>query len=348
MVDNSQSVHPGTRHESYIVREAGDSDVQSILGLFADVSGVARRQRLADAWDWRWHHGPGDDDGRNGYRGAVALFKGKVVGTVTWFPARFLVGERAVNAYWQVDSLVHPDHRRKGLASRLITLGSDAAVMMAKGTSDAMLAARLRNGYRIWETSGEWSRNISFSQRCARFVGKPLARIASAIPAAIAPGIPEKPGSVDVYSGPFDEGFTSLWQDCRRADMGMGRRDAEVLNWRYRELPGSEYDVLVCRHCDGSLAGYVVIELFDRRRRLRGAIIDLLCPFDSERILDDLLAGAVNHLQAKGADSATCYAAHPRVIAALERCGFRRSQPQPMTVLGELPAAVHVTSGDGF
>lgn len=329
---------------SYVVRRAGDGDKDELLALYEEVSGSERRARLENSWNWRWHERPLAEQG--GYSGVVASISGRIVGSVTWYPACFYASGRPVRAFWQIDSLVHPDHRRRGLAGRMITFGSEDTVMMAKGTSESMLAARLRKGYAKLEPSGEWHRTLSFDQRCQRVLGRVAGRLISPVADFFVREMPKRPASVAPMAGDFGPEFDHLWNTCR--DCVVGARDAASLNWRYHQYPGGSYEVLVKRTAQGQLAGYVVVAFFERRSRRRGSIVDLLCGFDHAIDAHQLIAGALWHLKKGGADSVECYATHPVLIGALEECGFRRRGVEPMTMLGNLPEPIHVTAGDGF
>jgi hypothetical protein len=228
----------------------------------------------------------------------------------------------------------------------MITFESDGTTMMAKGTSESMLAARLRKGYAKVESSGEWYRNISFDQRFERVLGRVVGGLISGLPDVFVRKMPKKPASVTFLAGDFGREFDCLWRACQ--DCCLGARDAESLNWRYRNYPGGDYDVLVKKTAQGELRGYVIVEFFERRSRRRGSIIDFLCRFDDTHAGHELIAGALWHMKERGADAADCYATHPVLCEALESCGFRKRGAHPMTVLGSLPEPIHVTAGDGF
>ena len=331
---------------SYVIRRAGDGDKDALLALYEEVSGGVRRARLEACWDWRWHDRPLPQPGQGGYRGVVASLNGTIVGSVTWYPACFYASGKAFGAFWQIDSLVHPEHRRRGLAGRMITFDSDDTVMLAKGTSESMLAARLRKGYGTVEPSGEWQRPLSFDQRCRRMFGRFAGTLLSRVPDMLIRKMPRRPACVSFMAGEFGPEFDNLWRHCQTCVLGA--RDAASLTWRYRKYPGGDYDVLVARNYHGQLLGYVIVEFFERRARRRGSIVDFLCRFDQASVARELVAGALWHLKESGADAADCYATHPLLVSALQSCGFRLRGVQPMTVLGRLSGPIHVTAGDGF
>jgi hypothetical protein len=91
---------------------------------------------------------------------------------------------------------------------------------------------------------------------------------ASAIPAAAGnvlldlyrwPSLRRKPRGLEVseHVGAFEEEFSQLDAAVRRGNVIRGRRSAAHLNWRYREDPLQQYQVLTARR-EGELMAFVV------------------------------------------------------------------------------------------
>src|SRR5260370_18158788 len=60
-------------------------------------------------------------------------------------------------------------------------------------------------------------------------------------------------GSLEVseHVGPFGEGFSHLDAGIKKPDVIRARRRAPVLNWRHREHPLPQYEVLTARSTGG-------------------------------------------------------------------------------------------------
>ena len=331
----------------YTIRSFAGRDKDRLLAFFEELSRPERAVGMAQRWHWERELDPRAVAGEAPY-GAVAEADGKIAGSVSFMPAGLFIGGRPVEAYWQYDSMVHPDYRRRGIASKLITHGAEHAVMLAKGTSQAMLATRQRNGYKIVESSGYWIRNLSFTPRVARVMGRFLARLVGGLLNLALRKPPPPSPEVVTLAGDFDDAFDGLWEDAREAYPAITLRNQETLQWRYREKPDSEYSVIVFRK-DRGLRGYAVLETFTRRQRLRGKIVDLLTRRDDEEARRELLAAALAMHRANGADSVYCYATDATLIGSLKSLGFGpKRRPDPMTVLGELPESPYITEGDGI
>src|SRR5262249_36006222 len=68
---------------------------------------------------------------------------------------------------------------------------------------------------------------------------------------------------IGLHSGRFDEEFTALDRRVGAGDAVRGRRAADDLNWRFREDPLNEYQVLTARRA-GELAGFAVLATSQR------------------------------------------------------------------------------------
>jgi hypothetical protein len=67
---------------------------------------------------------------------------------------------------------------------------------------------------------------------------------------------------LEEYSSPtFDERFDELFEATENKAIIRQVRSSEFLNWRYRDVPGSEYKTIVSYGEDGRLNGYIIIRL---------------------------------------------------------------------------------------
>ncbi|MFW5939908.1 MAG: GNAT family N-acetyltransferase [Halolamina sp.] len=95
----------------YAVRTYDDSDLDGILALYETVFGKSRGR----AWfEWRY-----DTPYVEEPQVVVAAQSGSVVGAVPFITFRFETGEGSVLAVQPADAMVHPDHRRRGLLTRM-------------------------------------------------------------------------------------------------------------------------------------------------------------------------------------------------------------------------------------
>jgi hypothetical protein len=350
------------------VRAGTDADRPGILQLLEAVFGPGQARRTDQLWDWQWQRDPRLP--RPGYRGAVALWGDRVIGSVGFMPAALHAHGEPMAAVWAVDGAVHFGWMRQALKKQ--RAAAKAAGTRTKGKRGGSIAAELLNhpiagpmilgklvstpmqvvgrkiGFHDVEGSGYLARNLSFTPRIARFTGALVAPVLGLLPNLVAGRIARAPATVSVHEGEFDTGFDALWARCGGDYPCVARRDAIVLNWRYRNHPFRSYTTIVDRKGD-LVRGYAVVTTFEKRRCLRGRIVDLFTRWEDESVAHGLLAGALRELRRQGADRVDCYLADDTLVPALGSVGFvRRSGYVPLMVRWPgAEAPLYVLAGDG-
>jgi len=122
--------------DDYRIRPFRPSDRAGFLSLYETVWG----SRKDPEWfDWRFGSNPYGDS----VRMVVAETDDRIVGAEPLLPFRLRVGDRRLAAFQPVDWLVHPDHRRRGLftrmTERLLAHHADDATLMFNFPTDALL-----------------------------------------------------------------------------------------------------------------------------------------------------------------------------------------------------------------
>jgi hypothetical protein len=132
---------------------------------------------------------------------------------------------------------------------------------------------------------------------------------------------------IAIHPGRFDEEFTALDRRVGGGDAVRGRRAAEDLNWRYRDDPLNEYQVLTARR-SGELAGFAVVATGPRD----AVVVDLFGLLSSAETAD-LLDAAAHLGQAAGLESvSTLISADHPLIAPLRTAGFHARESGPSVV----------------
>jgi hypothetical protein len=116
-VTPSHSVDAATENR-YEVRLFESGDREGYLALYDEVLGTA-----SDAWfAWKYENNPYTDH----VPIAVAEHDGRIVGAKSNFGLRVRWGDQTGRALQPCDTMVHPDHRREGLYSRMTELVKEA------------------------------------------------------------------------------------------------------------------------------------------------------------------------------------------------------------------------------
>ncbi|WP_458189946.1 GNAT family N-acetyltransferase [Haladaptatus sp. NG-WS-4] len=113
MADRTGDYGDSSGDDSYLIRQYEPGDRGGVLALYETVFGDRRGR--GDWFDWKFVENP--------YRSQVPICvaerDGRVVGARPSLPLPLSVGGRRELALVQVDPMVHPDHRRRGLFTRM-------------------------------------------------------------------------------------------------------------------------------------------------------------------------------------------------------------------------------------
>lgn len=132
---------------------------------------------------------------------------------------------------------------------------------------------------------------------------------------------------IGLHLGRFDEEFSALDRRVGGGDGVRGRRAAEDLNWRYREDPLQEYQVVTARR-RGELVGFLVMSTVHQD----SIVVDLFGALSSDGMAD-LLDAAAQLGHAAGLESLhTLISADHPLTAPLRTAGFRARESGPHVV----------------
>lgn len=351
------------------IRPGTDSDRPQILARMEEVFGSGPARRAEQLWDWQWHQDPRLPT--PGYRGVVAEWRGQIIGNLGTIPAGLHIAGAPVQAWWFVEVLVHwgltrralREHRRagasgapnlsQGIAAALFDHPAAGPIQLGKHVSDPLMSIADKLGFVRQPETGTLHRRVSIKRPLGRLLGRPLGNLlGSALDLGLGP-LPRSRQAAVLHEGPFDGRFDALWESVKDAYPAICRRDAQLLEWRYRRHPDADYRVLTIDSPNG-LKGYTVIKTYEHGGRWRGKIVDLLAAPQDQETQEALLAGALRELRGQGVERAECFYVGSRLMAILSRLGFRprlsKSQrPQPLRTR-HLPASargLYVTQGDG-
>ena len=275
----------GTSGAEYRVRRYDAADRDAVLGLY---------ERILDTpsgpwFDWKFRDNP--------YAERVPIFvverDGEVVGARPNFPLGVSVGGEPETAVLQVGAMVHPDHRRRGLFTRMVTdvydhyAERDPVTSIGFPNDDAKAAllaldAKLSLDHSVVETFPTYYRVQNPSSMLgANGDGGSLGTLARlATPAAR--GYLGTRDALARSSGDFDvrqhdeipvEQLASLAETHRPAGV-HARRDEEFYRWRF-DYPAYDYTAYTASR-GGSLVAGVVVGTRTRRGTTVANLTDVL------------------------------------------------------------------------
>lgn len=135
---------------TYTVRRYRPTDREAFFSLYETVFA----ERPADEWfSWKYESNPYFE----GVPMIVAADGDDLVGAVPLFAQRLRVGSHTVRTFQPADVMVHPDHRKRGLFTRMIeesyeSFRTDEPTLLIGFPNDAALPGWLKTGWEIVET----------------------------------------------------------------------------------------------------------------------------------------------------------------------------------------------------
>ncbi len=261
-------------------------DVDGILDLFEVVFG----QRIdRSVWDWKHRLHPAGES----FSFVAENTRGKVVAHHSYMPWKMRVAGRELIACQGVDLMVHPDHRRRGLANELVTAGrremiergwhfvfgfpgheSYRILLQRLGSKDLMSLPYLYLSHR----------RLIAAVRNARATETTALRFGKSVSLALPRGVRVR----EIHA--FDETANALDQQTGGENEVITVRDSKYLNWRFFSHPTRRYTVLSIEN-EHELQAYCAV---------RGCEILDLQTVDEPEVARCLIAQVVRHIRLQG------------------------------------------------
>jgi N-acetylglutamate synthase-like GNAT family acetyltransferase len=342
----------------YTVRRFSSADVRGYLDLLDAVWGVAKS---TDWFRWRFTDNPYVSETPS----VVATHDGEVVGVESCLALRLHVGSRESLVFQPVDWAVHPDHRKRGLCTRMTErlvdeLAESPAALYFNFPSAELLPCLRKFGWRFTAAPRTWCRIQNPGALTARAAGTESSLSATLraslgrLAAPVAEGYlryrdrtagPDTHETVErAATIPVDE-FVALYE--RTVPEGVHVvRDSAFYRWRF-ENPRWEPTTYLARHNGRLLAACIACAETTGAGYDRTSVLDVL-PRDgsaSDEVLEGLLAAVV--ADATEADILRVNAAgFPTQV--LRAVGFWPTDAAPLSLVStSTPMAVRPLSLDG-
>jgi GNAT superfamily N-acetyltransferase len=325
------------------------SDEQALLSFLRHA--YPDDPRKCDPAFWRWHYLENPYTAVDDIPLWVVKNGSEVVGQLATIPVDLKVGEATTRAIWILDFIVSENYRGRGLGKRLVLAAREwCPTMITLGINEQSTAV-----FRSlqWEALGGLHRYHKLL-----FPGYAFGEIAKVAPLRVLANLGFAPSRAKLARRiegdnaairsitSFDGAFSQLWSRASVQWPCAVKRDPDFLDWQFRRQPGKQFEVLGYYEGD-LLAGYVV--LFFRKPERGGvspkAAITDLCyqPEFADRIIEGLLAAALQQTLARRAGSLVTDILDERVEAWLKRYGFWqiKNSPQFMASTNERQELVY-------
>jgi predicted N-acetyltransferase YhbS len=269
-------------------------DKDQILDLTRKIFGDVEISK-SDFFDWQYLRNPEGE--------AIVITArddDKIVGVESILPMNIIVDQKIVKASLSCNSYVHPNYRKKGIFSKLISIVQEESM---KKDISCIYGVANDNSFDSFIKKG--SHEISNMPilfrplRLSNYFSFPLNSILRPfdniwkIKKNVNPNITQ-------FNDYFDESFEILVKKASQNIPIIKQRTKEFLNWRYKDHPTREYKTFVLNE-NSILGGYIIIRKTNVNGKSIGIIVDFLVdPDTNPKKIRDLVQIALDDLWNSG------------------------------------------------
>lgn len=323
----------------YTVRGFSPGDEESIVDLLCLVFSewADRGESAVDHWRWMYLDNP------LGFSSIyLTELEGEIVAVAHDLYINVKHGEDHFIAAYGTDAAVHPDHRRKGLYSRLLyprlEVRAKKSDFQYRYTTNPILLERVNRRHEkeppfhtmpfdinkhLWiddidlhlkmtKTRKPWLKKLGYE------IQKSATQIRHLFDESTGNDVFVDINQIDR----FDSNIDDLWRKIEPHYDFIVKRDRKYLNWRYCDPRSGDYVILQADDHSETL-GYIVSSIIVRQGYPTGYIVDLLASPDRRDVVNALVKAAMNVIKKKGVNTirALMVKGHP-YASTLERNRF--------------------------
>ena len=289
--------------------------MDSLFELTKAVGGdkVPEKERWLRGWKWAHIDNPAGIS-----RIWLAEHNGKLVGQYPLILEDMKVGREIIKGAQIVDTMTHPEYRRRGIA---YSLGKKALNELEKETIHLVFGFPNQQAYPLHIKSG-WLDVCSFQVmikplNLKNILQKYFVRNRLLLNIFTAAGnliiktffrskkVPEEDMMKIRKISHFDDRINEFWNKIANDYNIIRIRDKKYLNWRYVDVPNADYTIFVAEE-SGEICGYIVLGCRNENCLTWGYIYDIIALTGRVDTIQCLIAKAVEYFSAKKADAIGC------------------------------------------
>jgi len=331
------------------IRRATLDDRPEIFRLIQQAYGQRGQYKIPDRWEWLFVNNP------SLRKFELPVFiavedTGKFVGQSCAMLEQVKIGSEFYRLGWAVDTVVLPEYRGQGIASKLQKINDESQefymalwmesiasrkIKMSLGSVDLDPVPVYRRYLMFtpdifrYATLGRDAENQSrlkrwFSGRLRlSFLNRFVVFVRNSWHDLWNQQIVQKPdqslGLTEVDT--FPEDVDQLWERLSSKFYAIVKRDRIHLNWKYVDQPHMDYRRVVARR-KGEICGYLVMRKGKPPERNKGVISDFFVDPSDERAISTLLSFAVSYFRQQKVTEIITATTIPEYQSCLGRLGF--------------------------
>jgi GNAT superfamily N-acetyltransferase len=198
-------------------------------------------------WEWQYLRSPFSSETQV----FVAECGTELAGATTRLPFDLRRGEGTVRAYFSVDSMVHPEYRRRGIMKSLYQRTADVMPLLySKGTNPGMYDLLIDFGYRVVQPNTYLVKYLSPWKLALQRYNLSTAN----------PVFSDQDQSMDGFEPvrTFGSEFDDFWRRAAVGFPGIVVKNSAYMNWRYVDIPHKKYH-LYYKVKEGRILGALVL-----------------------------------------------------------------------------------------
>lgn len=288
-----------------------EKNMDSLFELTKAVGGdkVPEKERWLRGWKWAHIDNPAGVS-----RIWLAEHDGKLVGQYPLILEDMKVDKEIIKGAQIVDTMTHPEYRRRGIA---YSVGEKALRELEKEKIHLVYGFPNQQAYPLHIKSG-WldvcafqvmvnPLNLKNILQKYSVRNRVLHNIFTAVGNLTIKAFfrSKKVSAEDMLKvreiRSFDDRINDFWNKISNDYNIIVVRDKEYLNWRYVDVPNSDYAIYVTEE-EGKICGYIVLGCRNENNLAWGHIHDIIALTGRKDIIQCLIAKAVEYFKAKGVD----------------------------------------------
>lgn len=214
---------------TYRLFDIAKENKNQLFELYKAVYGDA--SLYIERWKWEIEQNPNIED----IKILIAEYKNSIVGATTRLPFKIKINDRILNSAFSVNSMVHPDFRRKGIIQELYNMSFEIyPLLYSKGTVLGMYKLLMKMGYQAVEPN-------TFMVSIISFLRWPLWRLGIYKPSVNIDDIyiDNDKGFYNIEE--FRDEFDDLWGRVSSLYSNIVVKNSAYMNWRYLNIPHKQY-----------------------------------------------------------------------------------------------------------
>jgi len=294
------------------IRSYKETDLDALYELTKVVWGeeVPEKERWMKGWKWMHVDNPAGTSAI-----WIAEHEGEIVGQDYLIMENMKIRGKLVKGFQTMDTIVHPQYRRQGIASILLReihneVAKEGIHLGFAFPNQQSYPQRMKSGWLDVYTFQVMVKPLNFRNFLERYLTRrePLLKVLTLGGNLIIKAFfrTRKPPEVDGLTidkiSYFDDRFDDFWNRISDDYPLIVVRDKKYLNWRYVDVPDVKYTIYAAEE-KGQICGYIVLGFTHNEGGELGHIYDIIAPPDREDIICSLISKAVEHFTDEKVDA---------------------------------------------